>query len=170
MKTTDRVSGRLRQLLYPREFRIPVLPWQGELVAALQQLTTATGSTPSPREEAGPDPRFLAEVGTGLWRLRQRMVEPGTDRPVAEMRRAFRHLESVMDVMAEAGVEIQDHTDDPFDAGLSLQVIAFQPTPGVQRERVAETIKPTVYLEGRMIQMGEVFVASPERGDVGEGG
>jgi hypothetical protein len=90
------------------------------------------------------------------------MLEPGTDRPLDEMRRAYRHLESVMDVAREAGLEIQDHTGAPFHSGMALQVLAFQPTPGVQREKVEETIKPTIYLNGTMIQMGEVIVATPE--------
>jgi hypothetical protein len=90
------------------------------------------------------------------------MVEPGTDRPLEEMRRAFRHLESLTDVVRGAGLEIQDHTGAPYHAGMALQVLAFQPTPGVQRERVGETVKPTIYHNGTMIQMGEVIVATPE--------
>jgi len=178
MKMVHQVPGSLRQLFFPKEFRIPSSPWDQELEAALRRLIGAIDQGRSVeqegieaeadsgrgREVSGPNVRFLAELGTGLWRLRQRMIEPETDRPPEGMRRAYRHLESVLDMMTEAGVKIQDHTDDPFDAGLSLRVIAFQTMPGIQRERVVETIKPTVYLGGQVIQMGEVIVASPEVG------
>jgi len=45
---------------------------------------------------------------------------------------------------------------------MSLKVISFQPTPGLGRERVIETIKPTIYFKGKAIQMGEVIVGRPE--------
>ena len=106
---------------------------------------------------------MLADIGTGLWRLRQKMVKPGTNLPLDEMRRPYRHLESVWDALVQAGAEIQDHTDKPFDPGMSLRVISYQPTPGVRRERVIETIKPTIYFKGKPIQMGEVIVGRPEK-------
>ncbi len=164
--STRSVWGGLRQWLYPVEFRIAPPAWSSELLDALERLSQA----PPPAAVPAYDPaaeknrmRFLAEVGTGLWRLRQKMLQPGTDRPLEEMRRAYRHLESVWDVVAEAGIEIQDHTDSPFDAGMSLKVIAYQPTSGIERERVIETIKPTIYFKNRPIQMGEVIVGTPEK-------
>jgi len=78
------------------------------------------------------------------------------------MRRAYRHLESTWDALGEAGVEIQDHTNDRFDSGQSLKVLAFEPTEGVAEERVSETVKPTVYFKGSVIQRGEVIVATPQ--------
>lgn len=106
--------------------------------------------------------RMIANVGTGLWRMRQKMLQPGKDELSEEMRRVYRHFESVWDAVIQAGVEIQDHTDDLYGSGTTLRVIAFQPTAGVEREVVAETLKPTIYFRGRMVQMGEVIVATPE--------
>jgi hypothetical protein len=60
-------------------------------------------------------------------------------------------------------VKIQNHTSEPFDSGQSLEVIAFQPTAGISRDVVVETIRPTVYLKGIRIQMGQVVVATPEQ-------
>jgi hypothetical protein len=106
--------------------------------------------------------RMVAEIGTGLWRMRQKLVKPGTDEPIEEMRRVYRHFESVWDSIVQAGAEIQDHTHNLYGSGTTLRVIAFQPTVGVDREIVTETLKPTIYFKGRLIQMGEVIVATPE--------
>ncbi|MDP2955078.1 MAG: hypothetical protein Q8N53_01540 [Longimicrobiales bacterium] len=170
MTVLEDVLGGLRQLLFPAPLRISVAPWpQGweealkEAVAGTVEPRAATRATDDSAPSGDvPDRGWLADLGTGLWRLKQRMLEPGTDRPLEVMRRAFRHLESLVDVARGAGLEIQDHTGAPFHSGMSLQVLAFQPTPGVQREKVAETIKPTIYFNGTMIQMGEVIVATPE--------
>jgi hypothetical protein len=90
------------------------------------------------------------------------MIDPQTGRPREEMRRAYRHVESIWDALVEAGIQIQDHTGMLFDSGMSLRVIEFQPTAGLGREQVLDTIKPSVYYDGQLIQMGEVIVGTPQ--------
>jgi hypothetical protein len=158
----------LRQRKYPKEFRISAPPWSSDLQAALKQMAELLPQAGPPRD-SGEDARagagnrrFLADVGTGLWRLRQKMTQPGTGKPLEEMRRAYRHFESVWDALSNEGVVIHDHTNEDFDAGQSLKVLAFQPTQGLRRERVIETIKPTICVNDEIIQMGEVIVGTPE--------
>jgi hypothetical protein len=152
-----------RQRLFPREFRIAPLPPAKEIEDFIEALREASRSAPSPEKGDPGQLKLLADIGTGLWRLKQKMVRPGTDHPLDEMKRAYRHLESVWDAMAQAGTEIQDHTDRPFDPGQAIKVIAYQPTPGLSREKVIETVKPTIYHKGRIIQMGEVIVGQPQK-------
>jgi hypothetical protein len=99
------------------------------------------------------------------------MVEPGTDRPLEEMRRAYRHFESAWDTLRQAGADVRDHAGEPYSDGSGLDVAAFEPRPGLQRETVVDTIKPTVVWKGRLIQVGQVVVGTPEqpgvKGDAG---
>lgn len=159
----------VRQLRYPREFRIAP-PALGDADAdALERIAVLLPPPPpKPADSATVvkpviAPAFVTGVATNLWRLRQKMIEPGTDRPLEEMRRAYRHLQSAWDVLADASIEIQDHTGAVFDVGQSLRVISYQETPGLNVEQVIETIKPSVYYGGRMVQMGEVIVGTPPR-------
>jgi hypothetical protein len=154
----------LRQRRFPREFRIDPPQWPEGFT---EQLRSLAGTPPAPtNQQAAAAPpvslNFLAEACTGLWRLRQRMLQPGTDRPYDEMRRAYRHFESTWDTLAQAGIEIIDHTGMPFDIGLALKVVAYQPVPQISRDSVLETIKPTIYFRDERLQMGEVIVATPE--------
>jgi len=156
------VLSAIRQLRFPRQFRIAASPWPANLEPLLLRLEQAV------RESQGlatgeREIRFIADIGTGIWRLKQKMVKPGTNQPIEEMQRPFRHLESVWDALTQEGAEIIDHTDKPFDPGMSLKVVSYQPTPGLGRERVIETIKPTIYFRGKPIQMGEVIVGRPEK-------
>jgi hypothetical protein len=112
--------------------------------------------------------RFLANISTSLWRLRQKMVQPGTNHPQDQMLRAFRDLESIWDTMTQAGIKIQDHTGTVYDPGITLRVIAFQPMTGINCEEVIETIKPTIYYKDKPIQMGHVIVGIPETPDMGK--
>jgi hypothetical protein len=44
---------------------------------------------------------------------------------------------------------------------MPLTVITTQPTAGIAKERVIETIKPTIYWNETIIQTGEVVIATP---------
>jgi hypothetical protein len=161
-------SGGLRQALFPREFRIPKAQWSDGAIEQLERIAHLIRDqehTKAQRKEpqlSTDRKAFLAEVGTGLWRLRQKMTQPGTDKPLDEMRRAYRHFESVWDTLEKDGVKIYDHTGEDFDAGRTLTVLAYQPTEGLRRERVTETIKPTIYAGDDLVQLGEVIVGTPE--------
>lgn len=166
------LRGALRQWRYAREFRIERAVWEADWLTAMAALAEQLRQLPEPQAAAAVTSRqelpqehlqMLADVGTGLWRLKQKLLEPGSQRPAPEMRRAFRHLESTWDALQQSGVKIQDHTGLPFDSGLSLQVVAFQPLPAMQQEQVIETIRPTIYYQGNCIQMGQVVVGTPEQ-------
>lgn len=105
--------------------------------------------------------QFYARLATGLWRIRQKMVKPGTNEPLTEVRIAFRHLDSTWNLLIEQGIEIKDFTNQPFNLGMMLNVISREPTAGLKREMIIETIKPTVFLKGEPIQIGDVVVGTP---------
>ena len=86
-----------------------------------------------------------------------------TGQPLEAMRRVYRHLESMWDAFGDSGIKIQDHDGEAVPEGgiYALNVIAFQPTAGLERQQVIETIKPTIYYKERMIQRGEVIVGTP---------
>ena len=171
MKGRNMKSAKLRKLLRLTQSQKAPANEPGGSAADPHESEAAfdvsgSGVHPSSDEHA----LFLAELGTGLWRLRQRMVQPGTGDPSEQLRWAYRHFEAVWDVLTQAGVEVQDHTGAPFDPGMALKVIAFQPTTGIEREMVTETIRPSMYYKGRSIQMGEVIVGTPETRDESESG
>jgi hypothetical protein len=160
----------IRQWIYPKELRIAApgddftaaLNTMRSVLQAPQPFPAFDGHQPS-REGDGPvDTAALAQIGTHLWRLRNKMVEPGSKRPREEFIRAYRHLDAAWDVLAEAGIEILDLTGRPFDHGQSLQPLAFQPVSGLKRRMIIETISPSILLRSKVIQAGEVIVGVPE--------
>ncbi|MDT3438452.1 MULTISPECIES: hypothetical protein [unclassified Pseudofrankia] len=164
------IAATARQWRYPREFRIPPPRWPSALAALSDTLARPAVS---PGRDAAPaaapdvaalEPRDIARVATELWRLRRQLTPAGA--PVApEARRALRRLDAVGDVLAAAGVEVQDHDGAPYDSGQNLMVLAFEQTDGLTDERVVQTLRPSVYLGGRLAQAGEVIVGTPPRPD-----
>lgn len=150
----------LSQMRHPEPFRIGPAAWPPELQAALEKL--ARPSAPGTEGESGLL-GLLAKLATELFRSRKRMLKPGSSsEPLEEMRRPWRHVDAMWDLLHQAEFEVQDHDGKRFEAGLELTVIAFQPTAGLQRETILETIRPSIYHKGQMIQRGEVVVGKPE--------
>ena len=106
---------------------------------------------------------FWVDIAGAVWKLRQIAKDPATHETRSETRPLIRHVDAIWDALAAVGIDIQDHTNSPFDSGQSLEVLAFQPTAGVTREIVIETVKPSIYLKGIRLQMGQVIVATPEK-------
>ena len=163
-----------RQYLVPAEFRIQAGAYSKDVRTDLTKAVEHfMKNWPPPVVAPSPVARdsgrllFLADVGTGLWRLRRTMIPADSPRfmearPLEGIRKSFNWLVSVWDVLKENGLEIQDHTGNVYREGQDLKVPAFEPTPGLTVETVINTIKPSIYLDGKMIQMGEVVVGVPD--------
>ena len=166
--------------------RFPDVPYDDalselqKLRAALEELKAATpppAAVPPaqamppviPAEAPKPEPAAnldewggsLANLATQVWRARNRIVDPATGEPREEMRRVFRHVEGAYEVLGQMGVVIQDWVKQPYDAGLPVKVLTFQPETDIQRDTVLEAVRPTVIWKDRLLQMGEVIVGTP---------
>jgi hypothetical protein len=81
------------------------------------------------------------------------------------MRRIHRHIEGAFESLSQIGLTINDWVNQPYDPGLPVKVLTFQPTPDLQRDIVLEAVRPTVIWKDRLLQMGEVIVGIPENAE-----
>lgn len=146
----------------PKEFAIEPGNWPQDLVQVIKDLSDSVYAQAENEGAVKNRASFFAALATRLWRVRQKMIKPGTDEPLDATGGAFRHLLSVFDLLEQEGIQLKDHTNEPFDSGMMVNVIAYEPCPGLQRDMVIETIKPTVFCAGQPIQIAEVIVGTPK--------
>lgn len=103
----------------------------------------------------------LAAAATNAWRAKTKMTDAATGEPLEEMRRVYRFVEGIFAALGDAGVRVLDSTGKVYDSGMALKVISFERVPGLGREEVIETIRPSVVWRDQLIQMGEVIVGTP---------
>jgi hypothetical protein len=158
---------RRRQLRHHRPFRIAAPEWtaaeRARLAALLDDLAAAAVPPPVPSTSDSESPlkeKELAEAATNLWRARRRLARMA-DENSREAKRVGRYLLATQDALDAAGVLIQDHDGAAFHPGLSLEVLTFQDDPDLSAETVQETVRPSVYLADRRIQVGQVIVGCP---------
>lgn len=163
-------ASRLRQLMFRKAFRIPAPVWPADVLEQIEAARRDRGDR-APRPESRLEPGLtanedtmvlVAELVTGLWRIRRRLLADGNGEPPEGQRAVFRHVESAWDVLAQKGIEVRDDVGARYVPGMALRVVAFQPTPGIQHEKVIESIRPSIFYRERLLQRGEVIVATPE--------
>jgi hypothetical protein len=150
----------MRQWRFPKPFRISRPQVSGKTPVLLVTEAKETKHEIYQGVALKQQSKLVAEIATELWRLKSKMTDQCGE-PKEEMRKAYRHVESSLDVLSEAGVEIQSHTGQPYRTGLAVETLAFQPTADVVRETVIETLRPSVYLNNKQIQQGQVIVGTP---------
>jgi len=154
-----------------KQVRFPEPPVD-EALSALRRLEQALGAERLAPAAAGAAPRpeadradevsaALGGLATQIWRAAGKTVDPATGQPREEMKRVHRHLEGALDLLQEMGVSMNDWVKQPYDAGLPVKVLSFQPTPGLDRDTVLEAVRPTVIWKDRILQLGEVIVGTP---------
>ncbi|WP_406638351.1 hypothetical protein [Amycolatopsis sp. WGS_07] len=156
---------RDRQRRQHKEFRIAEPGLREEERARLRELLEQLSAVLNTKDSGPPlSESDLAEAATALWRARRKLA--GVEDRVA--RQAGRFLSASQDALDAAGVLVQDHDRIPFGSGMALEVLLFQDEPDLDVERVVETVRPSIYLTGRRIQMGQVIVGRPAARENGE--
>jgi hypothetical protein len=122
-------------------------------------------STPAPApttETPAPALDQIAAIATHVWRAKNKLIDPESGQPREETKRTYRHIESALDALAQMGVVIRDHLNEPYDPGLPVNVLTFQPMPGLSRDTIIDVVRPTIIWQERVLQVGEVVVGTPE--------
>lgn len=146
------LAEELRQRGQHRAFRIaaPAQDWQ-RLRRALDELADSPVSTW--------DESAAVELGNSLWRARHKLAQLADTSQHA--RQAGRYLDRAERALADTGVVIQDHDGSAYHPGLSLEVVATVNDTIPDAAIVVETIRPSIYLSDRRIQLGQVVVGGP---------
>jgi len=164
-KLTRTLLKRLK--LHP-PFEIPSAEWpqEKELTDILSSLLAS--KTPPSKEPAAPVAevpagylKALVSIATNAWRAKRKMLDTATGEVREDMKRVDRHIEAIYRNLAEVGILIRDHTGDAYDEGQPMKVIASRPREGLDKKRVSETLLPSVFWNNRLLQNGEIELATP---------
>jgi len=136
----------------PPELDLPAgAPFEGRSQPKSMQIPTDI------QELLGP----LMEVATNAWRLKIRMLDSETGEPKEEMHKLYRFVEGLFRGLQQAGVRVVDTVGKAYDSGMPLKVLNFEPVPGLQREEIIETVRPTILWKERLLRAGEIIVGTP---------
>ncbi|MGH3242435.1 MAG: hypothetical protein ACRDNL_18810 [Spirillospora sp.] len=155
------LRANLRQRRHHRAFRIGPPGWDDGRYARLENVLAALEETEKALD--GLDEKALADAASNLFSARRKLAQPGEDgrRLPKEARDAGRWLLKCDESLARAGLRIQGHDGDAYHPGRSLTALGFEEHRTLASETVVQTMRPTIYLHDRRIQIGEVIVGRP---------
>ena len=171
-KSKRKKAGRSRQDPGGRKRTVARINYGGLKIKIPPELDLPAGAPFATRPQPEPAPNIpsdvqallkpLAAIATNAWRAKIKMIDTETGEPLEEMRRAYRFVENIFTALGDAGVLILDQTGKAYDSGMQLKVLNFESTPGLSREEIIQTIRPSVVWQERLLQMGEVIVGTSE--------
>jgi hypothetical protein len=110
------------------------------------------------------DRALLAGLATSIWRLGNRHKKLASNlasESLPEVRHLGRALQMAEEVLGKGGIEIRDYLGQPHDPGCPPRVVGGEARPGIAVDTVVQTVNPTVYYNGSLVQNGEIIVDTP---------
>ena len=106
---------------------------------------------------------FISLLAIEIWRLEKRFEKVKGDMTKGEKSGIVSigdQIQRIKDVLKKQELEICEHTGTVYNDGLSLKVLHIEEIDGLPegKMQIIETIKPSVYLKGKVIFLGEVIV------------
>lgn len=104
----------------------------------------------------------LCDIAIHAWRLQRRMKDRVTKQVLEEQRAGHRNVEGILEALERVGVKLRDREGEAYDYGLPERVVGAEKRGGLEREMVAETIRPSLFFGDQIIRPGEIIIAVPE--------
>jgi len=106
---------------------------------------------------------FVSSLAIEIWRLEKRVQREKEDMIKGEnsgFTLIVDQMQRIKDVFKKQEIEICEHAGETYNDGLSLKVLHVEEMDGIPlgKMQIIETIKPSVYLKGKVIFPGEVIV------------
>jgi hypothetical protein len=102
---------------------------------------------------------LMADLMTGMWRLRQKLQNPGGDisPEAADVQSNFERL--IWEPLLEVGYRAEEIPEKLVDSP-HLKIVGYEFTPQQGEDRVVEMVKPILLYKNNCIQVGEVIIAT----------
>lgn len=106
---------------------------------------------------------FISSLAIEIWRLEKRFEKVKGDMTKGEnsgIASIGDEIQRIEDIFKRQEIEICEHTGETYNDGVSLKVLHIEEIDGLPegKMQIIETIKPSVYLKGKVIFLGEVIV------------
>lgn len=104
----------------------------------------------------------LIELAIELWRLEHKINRILPSLPKDQQEGLSNSLGKLTRYLGKNDIEVLDHTNQKYDDGLNLEILAVEKDSNLSEASIKETKEPTILYKGQVIHIGKVIVASKE--------
>jgi len=105
----------------------------------------------------------LIEHAIELWRLQNRMNKVLENIPENQREILSNSIKKLMRYLEKNDIEIVDYTNQKFNEGRNLEIIAVEKDENISGPIIKETKEPTILFKGQIIRKGKVIVLEKEK-------
>jgi hypothetical protein len=157
----------------PKNIDISIIPPPSATDLANDIIKTVTpesaslaGESESQSAEVSMLSKALITIANQSWRISNAVIDPDSKEPKEKLsprdiKKMNMALESMTTTIKELGIDLKDRLGEPFDVGLPYEVMTELPQNGISKERVINTIEPTISWNHTMVQRGKIDIAVP---------
>lgn len=111
----------------------------------------------------------ILDLAIEVWRLQERVKKLSAAMGKEDAASVFA-AEKIRDIFSQVGMEIRDLTGQPYNEGMSLDVLTRDYPVGEnpQHKIIQETITPAIYLDGKLEKISQVIIGKAVDPDHGK--
>jgi len=110
----------------------------------------------------------LIELAIELWRLEIRMNTSLSSLPTNQKEILNNSIQKLKRYLEKNDIEILDHTNQKFNEGRNLDILAVDKDSTISEAIIKETKEPTIIHKGYVVHKGKVIVLSNAAADFSE--
>ena len=100
----------------------------------------------------------LIEHAIELWRLQNRLSKIIKNIPENQREILHNSIKKLMRYLEKNDLEIIDHTNQKFNEGRNLDILAVEQDEKISESIIKETKEPTILFKGQVIRKGKVII------------
>lgn len=107
---------------------------------------------------------FISALSIEFWRLKKRIQDAKIDEEKIKesiyLSPIIDQIQRIVDILKKYNIEICNHNGENYNDGKALKVLHIEEMEEIPsgKMKIIETIKPTIYLNGKVIFFGEVII------------
>ena len=100
----------------------------------------------------------LIDLGIDIWRMEQRLNKVLNSLPENSQELLKNSVQKIKRYLEKNDMEIVDHTNQKFNEGRNLEVLAVEKSPDILEPIIKETKEPTILHKDLVVHTGKVII------------
>lgn len=100
----------------------------------------------------------LIEIAVEIWRMEQRLIKIMSTLPENQQELINNSIQKLVRYLNKNDIEIVDHTNQKFNDGRNLDVLAVEKSHDISESIIKETKEPTIIYKNQVVHKGKVII------------
>jgi hypothetical protein len=111
--------------------------------------------------DLSPSTNNIVDLGVEVWRLQKRLEKLGSSISEDQTKALQNSYAKLMRYLERNDIGITDYTDQKYNEGMNLDVLAVEKGSNVKQSIIKETHEPAITHKGQLIRKAKVIILEP---------